>query len=75
MGVTEGKSGMGMSKHRKSGHTFKGRRAKMEMEREANKPKKSRPKPEFKEQIKDLFKFNENCHGCGFDAHYCECGR
>lgn len=54
--MNTGQSGMGMSKHRTSGSTFKGRRAKMAMEREANKPKMKPPKPAMKPNVKDLFR-------------------
>jgi len=50
-----GRGGMGMSKHRISGKTFKGRKMKMAMEREANKPKLQKPKPEMKNNVRDLF--------------------
>lgn len=54
--MNSGQSGMGMSKHRKSGSTFKGRRTKMAMEREANKPKMKPIKPEMKSSILELYK-------------------
>lgn len=54
--MTSGQSGMGMSKHRKSGSTFKGRRAKLAMEREANKPKEFKKPGEMKDSVRALFK-------------------
>ncbi len=54
--MNEGISGIGMSKHRKSGATFKSRRTKMAMEREANKQKIERKKQSMVDSFDKLFK-------------------
>lgn len=60
--VVSGNSGIGLSKHRKAGFTKAGghspnKRLKVEMEREANRPKRKRIKPPLFATVREALKW------------------